>query len=175
MSVDWQTGCTNDLERTVQIHPYWRNYFARLPSNNNLHLAVFAEPYLTFVLEGRKTVESRFSSVRCAPYERVEQGDVILLKQVSGPVVGVCRVTSATSYELDKARLLDLKNRFSKMICPANEDFWHDRARASFATLITIADVWQLGPFSVAKRDRRGWVTLPKWKESLCLAPQLSY
>jgi hypothetical protein len=175
LSVDWQIGCADDLERAVRDHPYWRGYVANLSPKNNLHLAVFAEPYLSFVLNGKKTVESRFSSVRCAPYESVESGDIILLKQVSGPVVGICRATSATYYELDKARLLDLKHRFSKMICPANEKFWQDRAHASFATLITIADVWQHDPFSVAKRDRRGWVKLANWRESLCLTPQLSF
>jgi hypothetical protein len=175
VSVDWQMGCADALERIVQDHPFWRTYIANLPEKNNLHLAIFVEPYLSFILDGRKTVESRFSSVRCAPYKRVLPGDIILLKQVSGPVVGICRATSASYYELDKARLLELKSRFSKMICPENEKFWEDRARASFATLITIADVCQLVPFSVAKRDRRGWVTLVKWRESLCLSPQLSF
>jgi hypothetical protein len=175
VSVDWQVGCADDLERAVKEHPYWRRYVANLSPQNNLHLAVFAEPYLSFVLEGKKTVESRFSSVRCAPYESVAVGDIILLKQVSGPVVGICRATSATFYELDKAQLLDLKRRFSKMICPANERFWQERSNASFATLITIADVWQHDPFPVAKRDRRGWVKLARWKEPHCSVPQLSY
>ena len=172
MSVDWERRCTDALERTVQTHPYWRKYIAHLPAKNNLHLAVFVEPYLSFVLDGRKTVESRFSSVRCAPYERVASGDVILLKQVSGPVVGICRATSASYYQLDKVRILELKSRFSKMICPVNEKFWQDRAKASFATLITIADVCKLGPFSVAKRDRRGWVTMAEWRKMSCITPQ---
>jgi len=175
LSVNWQKDCADAFERSVQLHPYWRNYVASLPAQNNVHLAVFVEPYLSFVLDGRKTVESRFSSVRCPPYKCVAPGDVILLKQSSGPVVGICRATSASYYQLDKATLRELKSRFSKMICPENEKFWQDRSSASFATLITIANVCQLGPFSIAKRDRRGWVTLVRWRESLCLSPQLSF
>jgi len=80
VSVDWQMGCADALERIVQDHPFWRTYIANLPEKNNLHLAIFVEPYLSFILDGRKTVESRFSSVRCAPYKRVLPGDRSLVR-----------------------------------------------------------------------------------------------
>ncbi len=35
------------------------------------HLAVMHEPYLSYVLEGRKTIESRFSRHRVAPFDQV--------------------------------------------------------------------------------------------------------
>ena len=36
--------------------------------NANLHLGVFAEPWLSYMLDGRKTIESRFGKNRIAPY-----------------------------------------------------------------------------------------------------------
>jgi ASC-1-like (ASCH) protein len=50
---------------------------------------VFIEPYLQFILDGQKTVESRFSANRSAPYQQVGKGDVVLLKRTGGPVMGV--------------------------------------------------------------------------------------
>src|SRR4029077_16030744 len=47
------------------------------------------QPFLSLVLNGPKTVESRFSRNRCAPFGEVEGGDIILLKEVSGPIRGI--------------------------------------------------------------------------------------
>lgn len=125
-----------------------------------LHLAVFVEPYLTFILEGKKTVESRFSSVRCAPYDKVRSGDVILLKKTGGPVTGVCRANSAWFYQVDRSSLKEIRREFAEQICPADPDFWSAREGTSFATLISLVDVKRLPEFVVGKRDRRGWVII---------------
>src|SRR5262245_24088979 len=79
---------------------YLDDYIVPQPSSVSLHLGVFSEPYLRFILEGTKTVESRFSIKPCAPYRRVAEGDIILLKEVGGPVVGLCQVGSVWYYEL---------------------------------------------------------------------------
>jgi len=57
-----------------------------------LHLAVFVEPYLQYVLDGKKTVESRFGIHRRPPFGHVSEGDILLLKRSGGPVTGVCLV-----------------------------------------------------------------------------------
>ena len=111
------------------------------------------------MLDGKKTVESRFSSVRCSPFHKVSKGDIILLKKAGGPVVGLCRVEAAWFYELDPDTFNDIRRDFSQAICPAGADFWRSRERASFATLLSISGVERVVPFSVEKRDRRGWVT----------------
>jgi len=122
----------------------------------NLHLAVMVEPYLTFVLEGKKTVESRFTANRCAPYGRVESGDIILLKRVSGPVCGACRVAQVWYYELDPSAVSFIRREFASAICAPDPAFWEARKDAAFATLIRITDVVRLDPIGVNKRDRRG-------------------
>src|SRR4051794_33290108 len=94
--VDWRSHTVEGVWKTAREHKFWRDYLGTASSTDepgfSVHLGVFAQPYLDFVLAGRKTVESRFSSVRCAPYERVTKGDVLFLKAVSGPIVGICLV-----------------------------------------------------------------------------------
>jgi hypothetical protein len=150
------------LKKIFATNSSWENYLKTNGSEGGqprLHLAVCIEPYLSFMLDGKKTVESRFSSVRCSPFHKVSKGDVILLKKAGGPVVGLCRVEAAWFYELDPDTLNDIRRDFSQAICPAGPDFWRSRERASFATLLSISDVERIAPFSVEKRDRRGWVT----------------
>jgi hypothetical protein len=118
------------------------------------------EPFLTFLLEGTKTVESRFSANRCAPYDRVEKGDVILLKKSGGPVVGLCMVTYRWFYRLDASSWQTIRNEFTQALCAQDPHFWQDRCRASYATLMRVRHVRTITPINFEKRDRRGWVVL---------------
>jgi len=159
----WQAECKRILQKLTLDDAALADRLNGVLQDNNraqLHLAIFVEPYLTFILEGKKTVESRFSSVRCAPYDKVSTGDVILLKKAGGPVSGICRVGSAWFYEVDRASLKAIRRDFAAQICPADSDFWSAREEKSFATLISLADVKKLPEFTINKRDRRGWVKI---------------
>jgi ASC-1-like (ASCH) protein len=160
----WQAECKRTLQKLTLsdagLLDSLNGIFETNGKRAQLHLAVFVEPYLTFILEGKKTVESRFSSVRCAPYDKVHPGDVILLKRAGGPVSGICRVDSAWFYEVDRSSLQEIRREFAAQICPADSSFWSAREDKSFATLISLANVTRLPEFIVGKRDRRGWVTI---------------
>jgi hypothetical protein len=131
----------------------------------SLHLAVLVEPYLSFILDGQKTVESRFSIRSIPPYGRVSAGDVVLLKISGGPIVGAFTAAAVWSYELDPASWSELRRDFTDALC-AQAGFWEQRSRAVFATLVRVADVRRLSPLSVPKRDRRAWVVLAARREA---------
>jgi len=125
-----------------------------------VHLAILVEPYLGLILEGKKTVESRFGVQRCAPHGQVAPHDIILLKRVSGPVVGICRVRETWFFDLKRTTIDALRARFSRPLCAEDPAFWAERAHTTLATLMSIDLVMSIDPIDVAKRDRRGWVTL---------------
>lgn len=129
------------------------------PPDVSLHLAVLTEPYLGFILNGQKTVESRFSVRAIPPYGRVDAGDVVLLKKSGGPIVGAFTAAAVWSYELAPNSWLELHRDFTEALC-AQAGFWEERAGASFATLIRVVEVRRLPPVAVPKRDRRAWVVL---------------
>src|SRR2546425_6317559 len=105
MMLSWHSLLLSELRAAVQNDPFWIGYLDQGLSQNSvpfaLHLAVLVEPYLQFILDGQKTVESRFSVHRCAPYQRVHRGDVVLLKQAGGPIVGLCQIANSWFYRLD--------------------------------------------------------------------------
>lgn len=125
-----------------------------------LHLAVMQEPFLTLLLQGRKTIESRFSVNRVSPYGDVCAGDVLALKAQSGPIVGLALVEHVAFYELEPATWRELQERFARPLCAEEPGFWDARARARYATLMRVVDTRTVAPLAVAKRDRRGWVRL---------------
>jgi dephospho-CoA kinase len=153
----------NQVRAAAQREPQWREQLDELLADQRvqrrLHLAILLEPYLRFVLDRTKTVESRFSRNGCAPYGCVRAGDILLLKRSSGPVVGMCTVTAVWDYRLTPTTWAEIKQLFGPAIC-AQEGFWEERSEASYATLMTVADARELPAIHVAKRDRRGWVVL---------------
>ncbi len=128
-------------------------------SDNGIHLAVCVEPYLTFILEGKKTIESRFSLHRHAPFGQVHEGDFVLLKKSSGPVCGMCRVSRVWYYRLDPKTWSDIE-KYSAALCMDDSAFWAAKRGASFATLMQVSDVVPLPSFTVPKTDPRSWVVV---------------
>lgn len=126
-----------------------------------IHVAVFSQPFLEYVLRGTKTVDSRFSANRIAPYDHVSTGDIILIKQTGGPIVGICGVGKAWFYDLEPDTLKTIKQQFGKLIC-ADDEFWRSRRKRSYGTLILLKDVRPITPILIDKKDRRGWVTVKK-------------
>jgi len=126
----------------------------------SLHLAVLVEPFLGWLLDGSKTIESRFSRVRCAPYGAVAEGDVIAVKKTGGAVVGAFQAGPVSSYQLTPGRVTDLRERFAAQIRALDDEFWEQRADCAYATLVQVAGVRMVPGLPFPKKDRRGWVRL---------------
>ena len=41
------------------------------------HLAILTPSWIELILDGSKTIESRFTKVRCLPFGKVRAGDVV--------------------------------------------------------------------------------------------------
>ena len=173
MIPSWMNLSPGGIRSLTIGNPYWEKRLSHLTSGlaptYDLHLAILVEPYLQFVLEGIKTVESRFSTRRYPPYQRVKIGDVILLKRSSGPIVGICEVSGVWFYRLDPSSWALIRTEFTQALCAQDPDFWRSRENASFATLMRIQNVTRVSPIKCEKRDRRGWVVLTANRHVLSL------
>ena len=123
------------------------------------------------MLEGRKTIESRFGVHRRPPYLSIDTNDIILIKRSGGPVVGVAQAGEALFYQLSPKVLAGIREQFAFQLFALNEEFWESRVGKQYATLIELEKVAAITPFLFPKRDRQGWVILDQ-RESR--APQLA-
>ena len=148
------------LERIPQDSA-WVEYIAAafVQRDIGLHLAIFAEPFLSRAICGEKTIESRFSRNRCAPFDVVGNGDIILMKAVGGPICGLAIVKQAWFFDLAFRPLDQIRATFGARIC-AEGDFWDSRSDAAYATLIELTKPIEIAPLQCNKHDRRGWVSL---------------
>lgn len=155
----------DELKKSTYEHRFWRGYLGPLSTSGSsafsIHLAILVEPYLEYILDGSKTIESRFSKNRIAPFGAVESGDVVLLRGSDDITLrGLCYVRKVWFYHLNSKNLGFIKSDFAAALRVESSSFWEERKEARFATLIRISDVCRLPPIEVPKRDRRGWVVL---------------
>lgn len=127
-----------------------------------VHLAIFAEPFLTLLLSGAKAIESRFSMNKVAPYHKVKPGDIVFVKKSGGAVCGYFIVKEAHYYAaLNKIKLNEIKRQYSDKICAsAVDDFWESKATCNFASLFDVVFVTEILPVTVEKKDRTAWVPI---------------
>jgi hypothetical protein len=156
---EWEQSLLRNLHAALQQFPAAQKAIG----TGTLHLAVLIEPYLSLLLNGQKTVESRFCRRKWIPYGMVQQGDTLVLKRSSGPVVGICKVAEVFYYDLSIIPLTDIRKQFGSAIL-ADDAFWKYQEQAEFVSLFRVSHVARLPdiPCFKGKGDRRAWVVLPK-------------
>jgi hypothetical protein len=157
------TQLTAHLSTQIGPDAAWAPALASLSAGHAaLHLAVMIEPFLGWLLDGTKTIESRFSRVRCAPYGCLSEGDIVVLKKTGGPVTGAFIAGQVTSHRLTPGRITQLRDQFAVQIRATDDEFWAQRADCAYATLVRVRHVRRLPPMAFPKQDRRGWVQLTR-------------
>ena len=126
----------------------------------NSHLVILKKPYLEAILDGGKTVESRFAKTKLAHFGRVLPGDKLFLKESSGPVCAVAKAAAVKNFEsLTPQRIIEIKRRYNQHI-KGSDEYWKSKADCRFGLLVWLKDVEPIKPVRICKKDWRGWVVL---------------
>ena len=101
------------------------------------HLAIFKGDGADKILSGEKTIESRFSKSRIAPFGLISSGDLVYIKPSGKDIIGQFRVKKVIFFDLGP-----IQHRY--------------------VTLIFIGESTRFitSPIKLKKKDQRGWVVL---------------
>lgn len=130
-------------------------------TKSNIHLGIFTEPYLTYMLEGKKTIESRFSKNKILPYNEISKNDIVIVKKSSGNVVAYFTIKEVFFFNLNETSINEIKNKYGKELC-VEESFWVNKKDSNYATLIVIDKIIILKPFHINKKGMQTWIKLKK-------------
>lgn len=123
-----------------------------------IHIAVMVEPYLSLILQGKKTVESRFSRNRIAPWQRVRPGDIVVMKKSGGAFVGMFEAADVLYAELNDG-VDPIREHYQFALC-VDDAFWQSKADSRYATLIFIDRLLPFKPFFLPFKNRQAWIDL---------------
>lgn len=149
------------VEDALMEDPLWEKTLQdlHLRKETKVHLAIFVEPFLSFLLDGSKTIESRFSKNRISPYKNVNSGDILLIKKSGGPICAIAKVGHSWFYEVDESSLKDIRRLFSRSIKAQDDSFWESKSQSKYVSLMQIVQIKKIPAIKIYKLDRRGWVT----------------
>jgi ASC-1-like (ASCH) protein len=126
----------------------------------NYHLVILKRFYLDMILSGRKTVESRFLKTRRHFFDRLGAGDILFLKESSGPVCGKAKVTAVKRFEnLQPKHIEKIKSTYNRAIC-GTEEYWKSSINSIYGILVWLTDIERIEPIYIRKSDWRSWVVL---------------
>lgn len=135
------------------------SYYGLNSINQTLHLGIFTEPCLTYMLEGKKTIESRFSKHKIAPYYQIKKEDIVLIKKSSGPVIGYFTIKDILFFDLKEVSIEEIRRKYQKELCVSNE-FWKEKQNSNYATLIFIDKITCFEPINVHKKGMQSWIVI---------------
>lgn len=127
--------------------------------NTSLHLGVFTEPYLTYMLDGKKTIESRFSKNKILPYNQISKDDIVVVKKSGGNIVACFTIKEVLFFNLNETSIDEIKTKYNKQLC-VDESFWVSKSNSNYATLIIIDEIVKINPFHIDKKGMQTWIKL---------------
>jgi hypothetical protein len=132
----------------------------------HIHLAILYKEYINKILNREKTIESRFSKIKCQPFGIVKGGDLIFLKESSGPILGKAVVDKVLFYsQLDFVKIKNIVNQYNYGIC-MESSFLQRISGAKYGTLIFLRDITRIKPIYLTKKNRLSWIVLDFLKDS---------
>lgn len=123
------------------------------------HLGIFTEPYLNYMLEKKKTIESRFSKNKIAPFEKITKDDIVFVKKSGGDIVAYFTIKEVLFFDLRNTPIEEIKEKYGKELCVDNS-FWTIKKDSNYATLIVIDQIKKVKPFSIKKKGMQTWIEL---------------
>lgn len=124
------------------------------------HIAILRQPFFDMVLNGEKTIESRWAMHKIAPYNKVQKDDIILLKETGKDVTAMARVDKVVYYELTPEKVEEIRINYGKQIGTDKFEDWESTLQKKYCTLIWLKDVKRIDPLQVPRSNGAGWIML---------------
>ena len=134
--------------------------------NGNFHLAIMHQPYLDYIIKGKKKIETRFFLQKRPPYNCINENDIIFFKKVGGDIYCSCKIKKCSKYNLHLTDKNMLISKYYDDVCMSKE-CWREKLQKNFALFISIGKLFFFDkPITITKRDRRPWVVFNREKQS---------
>ena len=124
------------------------------------HIAILRQPFYGMVLNGTKTIESRWGMNKCAPFGKIKVGDVIYIKQTGKPVTAKAVAKEVKFYILTPKLVEEIRIKYGKLIGTDKFEDWETTLNKKYCTLIWLDKVEKIPPMQVPRSNGAGWIIL---------------
>jgi ASC-1-like (ASCH) protein len=132
------------------------------------HLAIMSSKtdFLERILNGEKTIESRWYSTRRSPWDKVNAGDTIYFKLSGKPVSAKAKVINVAQYfDLEPDHVKQLLEKYESELGLNGRVswFWQQVKFKKYVILMWLEDVEKVEPFEIDKTGfgmQSAWVSV---------------
>lgn len=124
------------------------------------HIAILRQPFYDMILSREKTIESRWSKNKIAPYLQVQKGDVIFLKETGKKITAKAIVEKVEFYELTPDIAEEIRKKHGKEIGTDKFDDWNKYLQKNFCSLIWLSNVEKVENIPSPKSHGAGWFVI---------------
>ncbi len=128
------------------------------------------------MLNGSRTTGVKFLSKKTAPYQKLHVGDVVYLKDSSGPIRGRVNVGSVENVEfVEPEQIMQFLSEHSQDIGIESEEqlmaVWKGNANSRYLCWWKMSEPqYAKYPISIHKNDRRAWIANYNVPEEILVA-----
>jgi len=116
------------------------------------------------ILDGEKTIESRWYKTRKAPWGRIRENDTVFFKDAGKPATAKAMVTDVISFEeLIPRKVKKILNKYYKDLgIPKNEisNFYQRFKNKRYCILIFLKNPKEIKPFKI---NKKGFGSMTSW------------
>jgi hypothetical protein len=126
------------------------------------HLSILRQPWLSYIYDGTKPIESRANLVKCPPFGKIHKDERLYFKQSGNfPVTGTALVKDRKYFTENIPETL---RTYQDQIA-IDDAYIESKKDAKYLTLIWLTNVESLRePFPFVKHDQRAWIVDVQFK-----------
>lgn len=136
-----------------------------MKKDKKYHVAILAAKWklLERILDGRKTIESRWYVHKTNPWNNIDAGDVVYFKETGKLIEAKATVHKVIFLDgLNKERVREIISKYGKRICLTNPNNTLFK-RKNYCILVFLKDVERVKPFQIDKKgfgNAAAWLTM---------------
>lgn len=130
------------------------------------HLAILKKDLhlLPKIIEGEKTIESRWYKAKKTPFNRIKEGDIVYFKESGDLVKAKVSVQKVIQYDdLTETKIFDLLQKYEKELSIIADEYINNVKDKKYGVLIFLDKVEQIKPFQIDKTgygNQASWITV---------------
>lgn len=126
------------------------------------HVAIMKKSWglIPKVLNGEKTIESRWYQTKRAPWNKIKKGEMIYFKNSGEAITAKAEVSEVMEFEITEAQqVAELLNKYAKVIGISDDpNQWEVRPR--YCVLMRLVSPQAIEPFQI---DKTGYGNAAAW------------
>lgn len=126
------------------------------------HIAILRQPFYDLIISGEKTIESRWSLNKIAPFDKVKKGDIIYLKKSGCQISAKAVVKEVKQFNLTPTIANQIFEKYGKQICSDKFKNKEEYLNKKYLTLIWLENVEKIPLMNSPKSHGAGWIVLEK-------------